>query len=243
MLPWELQEAEEALIAYIEETAEQAGASSPMLQADDFPSFYANFESLRQLTFNGVELNLPLKSDADGEGGERYSVDEYLGTAWGAGDAVIKDEVADFFFCKALAHFLDSRYRKNKGAPRQGGAAAGHQTPDSAGVAASKLVTAMGKVFDLRKLVVPLDSAGESAADAALATIHAHERRLRAAPSWQPSACWRPSSWSFAAASWLQPPQRRITCATWWRSSAAAPRWRWTKAAGSGRMAASSPAP
>ena len=92
-----------------------------MLQADDFPSFYANLESLRQLTFNGVELNLPLKTD--GEGGERYSVDEYLGTAWGAGDAVIKDEVADFFFCKALAHFLDSRYRKNKGAPRQGSGA------------------------------------------------------------------------------------------------------------------------
>ena len=172
VLPWELQEAEEALTVKIEQIAGRAGASSPVLHAEDFPSFNANFESLRQLSFNGVKLNPPLKSEADGEDSERYSLDEYLGTAWGAGDAVIKDEVADF--CKALAHFLDSRYRKNKGAPQQGGAAAGHQTLDLAGVAASKLVTSMGKVFDLRKLVVPLDSASESAADAALATIHAH---------------------------------------------------------------------
>ena len=80
-------------------------------------------------------------------------------------------------------HFADSRYRKNKGAPRQGGAAAGHQTLDSAGVAARKLVILMGQVFDLRKLVVPLNLAGEAAAGAALAW------RLRAAQSWQPSTC------------------------------------------------------
>ena len=44
---------------------------------------------------------------------------------------------------------------------------------DSAGVAARKLVIEMGKVFDLRKLVAPLDAAAESAASAALAKIYA----------------------------------------------------------------------
>ena len=60
---------------------------------------------------------------ADGEDSERYSVDEYLGTACGAGDAVIKDEVCDF--TKALVHFADSRYsrtraRRGRAVPQQG---------------------------------------------------------------------------------------------------------------------------
>lgn len=66
-----------------------------------------------------------------------------------------------------------TRFRNCKGAPRQGGTAAGHQTLDKAGVEARKLVVEMGKVFDLRTMVVPLDEAQISAAAGALKKIHA----------------------------------------------------------------------
>jgi len=68
---------------------------------------------------------------------------------------VLKDEIADF--TKALHHFLETRFRLCKGAPRQGGIAVGRQTVDTAGVEARKLVKEMALVFDLRTFVVPLD--------------------------------------------------------------------------------------
>ena len=84
-IPWELHDKEEALIVTTEKIAEQAGAASPVLMEENFPSFKANFESLRMLSFKGVPLLLPLKrDDDDDDDAERYTVDEYLGTSWGA---------------------------------------------------------------------------------------------------------------------------------------------------------------
>ena len=185
MLPWELQEAEEALLKTIKQIADNASAEQPTLEKEHFPNLYANFSDLRKLTFKGVKLHEPLVSennsaaesealppgDAPAQPPVYYSVDEYMGVSWGPGDAVMKDEVSDL--TSALYHFLDCRFRKNKGAPRQGGSAVGHQTLDTAGVEARKLVMEMGKVFDLRTMVVPLDGAAISAASSALAKIHA----------------------------------------------------------------------
>ena len=154
----------------MKEIAEKAGAAvNPSLDKENFPTLHAAFPSLLQLTFKGVKLHEPLVNSEDPDG-DCYTVQEYLGTAWAPGDAVLKDEIADF--TKAVYHFLVTRFRLCKGAPRQGGIAAGHQTVDTAGVEARKLVKEMGVVFDLRTFVVPLDPAAIATASASLKKIY-----------------------------------------------------------------------
>ena len=154
VLPWELRDAEDALLASLKEIYRAAdasdGATGSLLQ-QYFPLLYADgtWDGLQQGRFKGIDSNLPWVGDDEGtpkEPGERYSLDQF--------PSLLIDEVHDFV--KALHHFMVIRSVDCKGAPRQsqGDSRGGHQFDVPGGKEARALVELMGDCLDLRKLCV-----------------------------------------------------------------------------------------
>ena len=162
VLPWELRQAEDALIALLlaitlatEDNDNRAmiargGAKGSHLE-EHFPRLHAKLEDgstlwseLQKGRFKGVDLEMAFKGDDGAD--DQYALDEWLD--------VMVDEAHDF--TKALHHyFMVMRCVKCKGAPRQGEKGGGHQAAAAGGLEArKKVVETAGQVFDLRKLCV-----------------------------------------------------------------------------------------
>ena len=166
VLPWELREAEDKLLAMLEEIRDTANPKdekppSSRLLPRGFPLLLRPasgrssptatlWDDLQRGTYKGVELQLPWVGDDEGTSqnpGERYSLKQF--------PALLMDELFDF--TKALASFWRIRFGDCMGAPRQttsSNVRGGSQRIISGGLEARKLVEKMGACFDLRKLAV-----------------------------------------------------------------------------------------
>ena len=166
VLPWELREAEEALIDMLLAIHEAAAAENePTLPEQYFPLLHKDgcWDELKRGYFKGVKLELPFVSDDRGTSdkpGKRYTLAQFPG--------VMIDEVADF--CKALWHFFDIRFRQCRGVPRQGDNG-GFQYITAGGLEGRALIATAGECFDLRKMCE--EPCGLARRVEALRTIHA----------------------------------------------------------------------
>ena len=176
VLPWELREEEDRLLAMLKSIYEAADASeeaeesrrtlgSGPLGADGaangvadgaalllpkfFPGLYANntWAELKLGRYKGITLVLPL-DETDEESDE--GADERPRFTLAKFEGWFIDEAHDFV--KALHHFLVIRLVQCKGVPRQGEKGGGHQYVAEGGKEARQLIETMGRCFDLRKL-------------------------------------------------------------------------------------------
>ena len=156
VLPWELRDAEDELLAMLKEiymaadaSKEEEGHPPATLLPQYFPLLYAGgvWDELKRGCFKGVPLNLPWVGDDEGspqEPGKQYTLEQF--------PTLLIDEAHDFV--KALCHFFVIRFVDCKGAPRQsqGERRGGHQFEVPGAKEARRLVEAMRDCFDLRKL-------------------------------------------------------------------------------------------